>query len=296
MQVGLHKQGFTIVELLIVIVVIAILAAITIVSFNGIQNRARTSAVQAELRTAATKLEVNKQQNGTGVYANSLQNAGIASDTVSFQYSLTDGGRSYCLIGSLQSARYSITNTAGSLSEGGCSITNLVENPNLEANSNGWVTSSTSDASLDRVQVNGNWVASSTRNSTNAVAIRLSGIPIPVTVGETYTVSATVTSTIAQPVRIDMRRHPNTSTMFTQTQNFSAGESLRLSATGVADTDTAQIAFFLPAGSYAGGTLTFDNVMLTQGDQLYGYADGNTQGWQWLGVQNGSRSSGPALP
>ena len=39
-----QTQGFTIVELLIVVVVIAILAAITIVSYNGIQNRAKTSA------------------------------------------------------------------------------------------------------------------------------------------------------------------------------------------------------------------------------------------------------------
>ena len=35
------KSGFTIVELLIVIVVIGILAAITIVAYNGIQSRAR---------------------------------------------------------------------------------------------------------------------------------------------------------------------------------------------------------------------------------------------------------------
>lgn len=37
------KSGFTIVELLIVIVVIAILAAVTIVAFNGIQARTRNS-------------------------------------------------------------------------------------------------------------------------------------------------------------------------------------------------------------------------------------------------------------
>ncbi|MCA9336225.1 MAG: prepilin-type N-terminal cleavage/methylation domain-containing protein [Candidatus Saccharibacteria bacterium] len=37
------QTGFTIVELLIVIVVIAILAAITIVSYNGIQQRSRDS-------------------------------------------------------------------------------------------------------------------------------------------------------------------------------------------------------------------------------------------------------------
>ena len=36
-----HHRGFTIVELLIVIVVIAILASITIVAYNGIQNRAQ---------------------------------------------------------------------------------------------------------------------------------------------------------------------------------------------------------------------------------------------------------------
>lgn len=40
-----RRQGFTIVELLIVIVVIAILAAITIVAYNGIQQRARNAQV-----------------------------------------------------------------------------------------------------------------------------------------------------------------------------------------------------------------------------------------------------------
>ena len=39
------QHGFTIVELLIVIVVIAILAAITIVAYNGIQQRANNSAI-----------------------------------------------------------------------------------------------------------------------------------------------------------------------------------------------------------------------------------------------------------
>lgn len=45
--------GFTIVELLIVIVVIAILAAITIVAFNGVQGRARDSSVQSDLAQLA---------------------------------------------------------------------------------------------------------------------------------------------------------------------------------------------------------------------------------------------------
>lgn len=43
------KRGFTIVELLIVIVVIAILAAITIVAYNGIQQRARDAQRVSDL-------------------------------------------------------------------------------------------------------------------------------------------------------------------------------------------------------------------------------------------------------
>jgi prepilin-type N-terminal cleavage/methylation domain-containing protein len=45
-----NQTGFTIVELLIVIVVIGILAAITIVSYNGIQDRARTAQINADLQ------------------------------------------------------------------------------------------------------------------------------------------------------------------------------------------------------------------------------------------------------
>jgi len=51
-------RGFTIVELLIVVVVIAILAAITIVSYNGIQNRTHDTAVQSDLRNYAQKVNL----------------------------------------------------------------------------------------------------------------------------------------------------------------------------------------------------------------------------------------------
>lgn len=44
-------RGFTIVELLIVIVVIAILAAISVVAYNGIQTRAKISEAKSDLAT-----------------------------------------------------------------------------------------------------------------------------------------------------------------------------------------------------------------------------------------------------
>ena len=59
-----RQRGFTIVELLIVIVVIAILAAITIVAFNGIQDRARTSALVSDLTAASKQLKLDQANSG----------------------------------------------------------------------------------------------------------------------------------------------------------------------------------------------------------------------------------------
>ncbi len=55
---GKLSRGFTIVELLIVIVVIAILAALSFVAYNGIQQRARDSQRQQDVRTIAKALEL----------------------------------------------------------------------------------------------------------------------------------------------------------------------------------------------------------------------------------------------
>jgi len=58
-------RGFTIVELLIVIVVIAILAAITIVAYNGVQQRAVNSVAESEASQAVKLLKAYYTINGT---------------------------------------------------------------------------------------------------------------------------------------------------------------------------------------------------------------------------------------
>lgn len=59
-----HPKGFTIVELLVVIVVIGILAAITIVAYNGFQQKARESRIAAQLSQARKQMELERIENG----------------------------------------------------------------------------------------------------------------------------------------------------------------------------------------------------------------------------------------
>lgn len=58
-------RGFTIVELLIVIVIIGILAAITLVAYSGMQQRGRDSARLSDLSGLAKALELYKTDNGS---------------------------------------------------------------------------------------------------------------------------------------------------------------------------------------------------------------------------------------
>jgi prepilin-type N-terminal cleavage/methylation domain-containing protein len=60
-----NTAGFTIVELLIVIVVIGILAAITIVSYNGIQERARKTNLISAVKAYTTALNLYRIANNT---------------------------------------------------------------------------------------------------------------------------------------------------------------------------------------------------------------------------------------
>jgi prepilin-type N-terminal cleavage/methylation domain-containing protein len=74
------ERGFTIVELLIVIVVIGILAAITIVAYNGVQNRARTTTAAANAQEVQSKAEVYAADTGNGAYPTAVGTmTGLAS-------------------------------------------------------------------------------------------------------------------------------------------------------------------------------------------------------------------------
>jgi prepilin-type N-terminal cleavage/methylation domain-containing protein len=59
-----RNQGFTIVELLIVIVVIGILALLVITTYSGIQAKARNSKRTSDIKSLQTHIEAFFQANG----------------------------------------------------------------------------------------------------------------------------------------------------------------------------------------------------------------------------------------
>lgn len=96
------QKGFTIVELLIVIVVIGILAAIVIVAFNGVQGQANKSAAQSAAGTVQKKAEAYNAERGSYPVSSANFNS-VTSST------LSDTGTSL-------TARASITSTNGKTS------------------------------------------------------------------------------------------------------------------------------------------------------------------------------------
>lgn len=124
MQWAQNKNGFTIVELLIVIVVIAILAVITVVAYNGVTNRANQSAVQNELATVSKRLATYKIQNGSEQYPATLADAGLTSlsSTMTY-YPNVSTSKDYCVTGTLSNQTYYISSRMTSPQLGNCDLT-----------------------------------------------------------------------------------------------------------------------------------------------------------------------------
>ena len=59
-----YSDGFTLVELLIVIVIIGVLAGISVAAYSGVQKSARDSTVQSDLSNAMKQLAMYEVENG----------------------------------------------------------------------------------------------------------------------------------------------------------------------------------------------------------------------------------------
>ena len=125
----IYQKGFTIVELLVVIVVIGILAAITIVSYTGISNKATIASLQSDLSSNSQKLKLFQVLNSAYPTTN---NCSIAESTtniclkysgtnnLSYNYDNSSNPQTFCVTASNDLVVYKITNDSAPV-VGGCS-------------------------------------------------------------------------------------------------------------------------------------------------------------------------------
>ena len=314
------KTGFTIVELLIVIVVIAILAAITIVAFNGIQERARVSSVSAALNQATKKIAVYQVDN-PNQYPADLASIGITnSGNVSYQYSVNNSASpaAYCITATTGSTSYKASSTSTAPSSGGCAghgqggaaaITNLAINPSAATGANYWSTN-TSNSTLSRDPAEtrtGSLTTGSIRTTVNVAgnaSTQLwdgSATPlVPVSPGDSVTISAWVKSSVAGrtlQIADRWRNSSLTELSSSSSSSFTLGTGwtrINFTAQAPASTSYSHISFYFNNGQ-VGDNWWLDDVMVTKDSTLSNYADGASSNWIWNGTPHLSTSTGPTL-
>lgn len=123
-----QQFGFTIVELLIVIVVIGILAAITIVAFNGVSQKARVATIQSDLEGSAKQLESYKIGTSTNEqYPADLSTAALkASAGTTYSYNINTDSNTYCLSATNGGTTYSVVSGNSTPQTGDCTTAGLV--------------------------------------------------------------------------------------------------------------------------------------------------------------------------
>lgn len=123
-----NSRGFTIIELLLVVVIVGILVALTVVSYASISSKASQSSIQSDLINAAKQIQIYSESSNTG-YPTSLSllngGAGLKASNgglYTYQFNNSVSPRTYCVSETIGSTTYHILNNSSSVSLGGCIV------------------------------------------------------------------------------------------------------------------------------------------------------------------------------
>jgi len=104
-----NTRGFTIVEMIIVVIVIGIIVAITVVSYSSITTSSNQQTLQTELKGVASKLTRYKADNGG--YPALLSDINVSNtSTITYTYTYGSVSDGYCLVSAGYSMSFYITN------------------------------------------------------------------------------------------------------------------------------------------------------------------------------------------
>lgn len=311
MRGGAAKSGFTIVELLIVVVVIAILAAITIVAYNGIQNRAKTSAVQSAASQAGRKIATYAVTN-SDTYPASLTLAGLTTPSnVQYDYFIDTSARKYCVSATTNTISYAQTQTSSNI-EGRC-MTNYAINPSAEGATNLLVSAGAPTLTISTDSFSG-WPTTGSRSfkvtATTAGETRQrpqnNTIPLVTTdpVQASFSIRNAAASAKSFYVSFQGRTSGGAVTALYNTSSVSIPANSTARVSGVLPIDQYATTFSTAAfvepmisrsatGGAVGDLFYIDDVFVSYGDTLKTYGDGSSANWAWTGADYDSTSFGP---
>lgn len=272
-----HNRGFTLIELVIVVVILALLSAIGAYTYNQITNSAKTNSMEATVKAFAKSY-------------NSSRAIGMDIDQ-SFNTAVGDTNKA-------------VTNTSvGRVAYAKYDRINLVANPSLETNAVGWGVES--DVSIQRSAnpaMTGNYLTYVTLTTAGSRGVRtdVQGIEG----GRYYIASADVrksgTTTDTTRTAIMYLRYVNASGQYIETTASSSNQPIMtnftqtISVGALAPEGAVTARIFIRFNGAAGERFIFDAVKFERAtnstEPLQPYFDGDTPNASWSGAAHASSS------
>lgn len=329
------KRGFTIVELLIVIVIIGILATLTIVAYNGVQQSARDKSILSDLDNMdAVQTQYATRNNVIGKAYYSGSGVDVALDFTPSPSNVIDvviNASDYCIRGyNVSASAYnSLTNAAIKEStSGACAsipasaaaiadspvappvqpIVNLSSNPSVETNTTGFgvpngstIARDTSKSMFGSASLRATMPIYAS-NSVGSNIISSYAVPATLPLNTTYMVSAYVyvpTGTV--DVRLSIQGTGKQTVSYGASDVTSVKDNWvmisQIFTTITSGSGTITIYVLNNAATTVAGTqFWIDGVLLTNGSTLYNYADGTYTSSGWSWTGTANNSTSTGPP